>query len=117
MARLFIAIGALAGLGTVGLSAYAAHAAIDAARAGALVSAVQMQGWHALALLAAGLWADRGGLLARVAGLGFIAGAVLFCGALYASALGGIHLGPVAPIGGTILMLAWALLAASALRR
>jgi len=52
-----------------------------------------------------------------MAGLGFILGTLLFCGAVYASALGGIRLGSVAPTGGTILMLAWALLAVSALRR
>jgi len=60
MARLFVAIGALAGLGAVGMSAYAAHAAIDPAGTVALASAVQIQGWHASALLFAGLWAERG---------------------------------------------------------
>ena len=48
------------------------------------------------------------------AGLAFIAGTVLFCGAIYALALGGLHLAMLAPIGGTLLMLGWALLAASA---
>jgi uncharacterized membrane protein YgdD (TMEM256/DUF423 family) len=77
--------------------------------------AIQMQGWHALALLACGLWADRGGRLADWAGAAFAAGLVVFCGAVYALALGGMRLPMVAPIGGTLLMLGWALLAASAL--
>ncbi len=117
MTRLFVAVGASAGLTAVGMAAYSAHAAIDPTRATALANAVQMQGWHALALLFTGLWAERGGWLARAAGLGFIVGMLLFCGAVYASILGGIRMGPVAPTGGTVLMLAWALLAASALRR
>jgi uncharacterized membrane protein YgdD (TMEM256/DUF423 family) len=116
MIRLFMAVGALAGLGAVGMAAYAAHAGLDPARTAALASGVQMQGWHALALLATAIWAERGGWLARLAGFGFIAGLLLFCGAVYASALGGVHMGPVAPTGGTILMLAWAALAASAIR-
>ena len=55
-------------------------------------SAIEMQGWHALALLACGLWAPRGGRLADWAGAAFVAGIVLFCGAVYAVALGGVRL-------------------------
>ena len=117
MTRLFTTFGALAGLTAVAMAAYAAHAQIPPDRTAALASAVQMQAWHALALLFTGLWTERGGAPARLAGLAFIAGLILFCGAVYAGALVGLHLGPVAPTGGTILMLGWALLAASALRQ
>jgi uncharacterized membrane protein YgdD (TMEM256/DUF423 family) len=116
--RLWIALGALAGLGAVAMAAVGAHVVPETAdpRVGAMLrSAIQMQGWHALALLACGLWAERGGRLANCAGLAFIAGTVLFCGAIYALALGGLHLAMLAPIGGTLLMLGWALLAASAM--
>ncbi len=41
-------------------------------------------------------------------------GLVLFCGAVYALALGGVRLGMVAPVGGTLLMVGWALLGLSA---
>lgn len=41
---------------------------------------------------------------------------VLFCGAVYAQGFTGTSLGPVAPTGGTLLMLGWLLLGLSALR-
>jgi uncharacterized membrane protein YgdD (TMEM256/DUF423 family) len=121
MHRLWIALGALAGLGAVGLSAWGAHGApavLDPARLEAFRSAVTMQGWHALALLATGLFAERrGGWLPHLAGAAFVAGLILFCGAVYAGTFGGLRLGPVAPIGGTALMLGWALLFLAALKR
>jgi uncharacterized membrane protein YgdD (TMEM256/DUF423 family) len=122
MQRTWIGLGALSGLGAVAMAAVAAHVLPTNAAphtAEILRSAIQMQGWHALALLACGLWAGRTGRLAsrltNCAGAAFTAGLLLFCGALYALALGGIHLPMVAPIGGSLLMLGWALIAASAL--
>ncbi len=58
-----------------------------------------------------------GGRLAHLAGAAFAIGLVLFCGGVYAIALGGVRLPDVAPTGGTILMLGWLLLGLSALRR
>jgi uncharacterized membrane protein YgdD (TMEM256/DUF423 family) len=66
--------------------------------------------------VACGLWSPRGGVLADLAGAAFALGLLLFCGAVYTLALGGVSLGAVAPTGGTILMLAWLLLGLSALR-
>ena len=77
-------------------------------------SAVQMQGWHALALLFLGVW--RAGLLARLAGAAFVLGVLLFCGSLYGLAFAGLR-APLAPAGGVLLMLGWVLLAGSAVRR
>ena len=57
------------------------------------------------------------GALAQAAGAAFGLGLLLFCGGVLARVLGGVSLGPVAPIGGTCLMLGWVLLGASALRR
>ena len=118
MHRIWLALGALAGLTAVGLSAWAAHGAparLDPARLAMLANAIQQQGWHALALLAAGLWAERrGGLLPHLAGGAFALGLILFCGAVYAVAIGGIPLGRVAPTGGMLLMAGWALLFVSA---
>ena len=76
-----------------------------------------MQGWHALALVACGLWGARGGRLTHAAGGAFALGTLLFCGAVYVPLLGGPSLGRVAPVGGSLLMLGWALLGLSALRR
>jgi uncharacterized membrane protein YgdD (TMEM256/DUF423 family) len=121
MHRLWLALGALAGLTAVGLAAWAAHGAparLDPARLGMLANGIQMQGWHALALLATGLWAERRvGVLAHLAGAGFVLGLILFCGGVYAVAIGGVSLGAVAPTGGILLMAAWALLGLSALVR
>ena len=115
MDRILIALGAVAGLLAVAVAAFAAHSA-DSAVAASLGRAVQMQGWHALALLACGVWAPRGGRLTLLAGGAFALGIALFCGAVYLSVLGGVRLGPVAPAGGLLLMLGWALLGLSAVR-
>jgi len=116
--RLWVCAGAFAGLAAVGMAAGAAHGleGIGPARLQMVRNAVQMQGWHALALLAVGLWVRRGGGWADAAGAAFLAGTLLFCGAVYALALGGWRSGPLAPVGGTLLMLGWLLLAVSALR-
>lgn len=119
MERTWIGLGALIGLAAVGMAALAAHGldALGPARLQMVRNALQMQGWHALALLACGLWSGRGGgALADSAGVAFLAGLALFCGSVYALAIGGAPVGPLAPVGGTLLMLGWALLGLSALR-
>jgi uncharacterized membrane protein YgdD (TMEM256/DUF423 family) len=115
MQRTWITLGALAGLTAVAMAALAAHA-LDPAALPLVHSALDMQGWHALALLACGLWAPRGGRLADAAGAAFALGMLLFCGAIYALALQGLRLPLVPPIGGTLLMVGWLLLGLSALR-
>jgi uncharacterized membrane protein YgdD (TMEM256/DUF423 family) len=118
MTRLWIGLGALAGLLAVMMAAMAAHGleAIGAARLTMLRNANEMQGWHALALLFCGVWAPRGGRLADAAGAAFTLGLLMFCGAVDTLALSGTSLGVLAPIGGTLLMVGWALLLASAWR-
>lgn len=118
MQRLWIGLGALAGLLAVAMAALAAHglAVIGPGRLEMARNALQMQGWHALALLACGLWAPRGGRFVHWAGVAFAAGMVLFCGAVYGLALGGWPVGRLAPVGGTLLMVGWVLLGVSALR-
>lgn len=115
--RGWTALGGLAGLLAVAAAAGAAHLPVEAGETRAVASAVQMQGWHALALLGCGLWGARGGGLTHIAGAAFALGTLLFCGTVYAGALGGPHLGVLAPVGGSLLMLGWALLGLSALRR
>ena len=120
MERLWIGVGALAGLGAVIMAAVGAHALpgrLDASALAMMQSADQMLGWHALALLVCGLWARRGGRMVDVAGTAFTIGLILFCGAVYSIALAGIRLGPMAPIGGTVLMLGWVALLVSAVWR
>lgn len=116
MQRIWIGLGSVAGFGAVAMAAFAAHGINDAASLRIVSSGVQMQGWHALALLATALWAPRGGRLADAAGLAFAVGMVLFCGAVYSLGLAGASWGILAPAGGTLLMIGWLLLGASALR-
>ena len=118
MQRLWIALGSLAGFGAVGMAALAAHGlgGLPPPALGMVRNAIQMQGWHALALVCTGLWASRGGRLADAAGIAFALGLILFCASVYALALGGMSLGLLAPVGGTLLMIGWLLLGASALR-
>jgi len=116
MQRLWIGLGSFYGLIAVAMAALAAHA-LPAAALPMVRDAIQMQGWHALALLFTGLWAARGGTPAHLAGAAFALGTLLFCGAIYSLALAGLRLPMVAPVGGTLLMLGWALLGVSALRR
>ena len=115
--RLWIAVGAAAGLLGVAMAAFAAHAPMDPAERTLLHSAVEMQLWHALALVAAGIWVRTGaGALANWAAGAFLLGLLGFCGAIYCQALLGLRLPMVAPTGGTLLMIGWALLGLSALR-
>ncbi len=119
MHRLWIGLGSLAGLGAVAMAAAAAHAlnGLPPGMLHVVESGVQMQGWHALALVLCGVWAQRRGGIAHWAGGAFALGTALFCGAVYALALGGVATGPIAPVGGTLLMAGWVLLGVSALRR
>jgi uncharacterized membrane protein YgdD (TMEM256/DUF423 family) len=120
MHRLWLGSGALAGALAVLLSAWLAHAAsarLDPARLGMAQNAATMLGWHALALLATGLWAERGaGRLPHLAGGAFALGLLLFCGGVL-GAVQGVRLGPVAPVGGSLLIAGWLLLLLAALRR
>ncbi|NHO31598.1 DUF423 domain-containing protein [Acetobacter sp. LMG 1636] len=120
MARLWRCVAAFMGATGVAMGAVAAH--LPAERFGLpdgrtiVQSAVQMQMWHTLALLALGLGCLRPSRLTVLAGCGFVLGMLIFCGALYVTAFWGRHLGSVAPTGGSILILSWCLLGVSFLR-
>ena len=112
--RGWAALGALYGVAAVAAAAASAHLAPDAASQRAMGGAVQMNGWHALALEACGL--AGGGWLTHAAAAAFALGVLLFCGTVYAGQFG-LRVGlPTAPIGGTLLMLGWVLLGVSVLR-
>jgi uncharacterized membrane protein YgdD (TMEM256/DUF423 family) len=118
MQRAWIALGSLAGLTAVAMAALAAHglASIEVGRLQMIRNAIEIHGWHALALLACGVWVKRGGRLVDWAGASFCVGLVLFCGAVYTLALSDVPVAMLAPAGGLLLMLGWALLGWSALR-
>ena len=124
-ARAFLACGALLGLLTVAIGALAAHLPDRLLAPGGrtlLHSAVEMQGWQVTALLACGLLARRRrDWVLRLAGLGFLVGIACFCAGVdalaFAAGAGWAQaVGHAAPFGGSVLMLAWLLLAVAALR-
>lgn len=117
----WFACGALVGLLSVASAALVAHLPERMLAAGgreSLRSAVQILGWHAAALLASALWLREGmRRLVHLAAACFLLGTLCFCVGVAVPALGGPHLGRLAPTGGTVLMVGWALLAASTWRR
>ena len=124
---LFIAA-VLGGL-AVGAGAFGAHALkknlaaqSDAAAAERSLAnwetAARYQMYHALALLAVGVLAtrDRSGLL-NAAGAAMTLGTLIFSGCLYALVLSGQRwLGAIVPIGGSLLIVGWLLLAVASWR-
>lgn len=124
-ARLWTLIAAFLGATGVGMAAYAAHGLgfiadgtqREATRA-TLQLAVQMQLFHALALLATGIWARlQPSRWLAAAGALFLLGVLLFCGLIYLRIFTGTEaLRPFVPWGGTSLMLAWLCLGLAGLR-
>ena len=111
MNRILMASAALAGFGAVALSAVASHMVMETSANLMLRDAVQMQGWHALAVL----FAVQSGAVR--AGLAFVVGIILFCAPIYALVFFGQKFTFIAPYGGTMLMLGWGLLGTSAFKR
>ncbi len=118
MQKALFAAGALAGFGAVAMASLAAHGLSRVSAPGLVMvhTAIQIEAWHALALLATALWLPRGGNWARAAGLCFAAGTLIFCATVYALGLGLSAIAWPAPIGGTLLLAGWALLVVAALR-
>lgn len=119
-ARICIAAGAVFGLLGVAGGAMGAHwlkNILDPGDMNTFEIGVRYQMYHALALLAAGVLADRWKSLwfTLTAGL-FTVGVLLFSGSLYILAFTGIGVfGAVAPLGGVCLIAGWASLVVGAL--
>lgn len=111
MNRILTVAGALAGLGAVALSAVASHMTMEPGANLMLRDAIQMQGWHALALLFAVQYS------AIRAGWAFLLGIILFCAPIYTLVFFGMKFTFIAPYGGTMLMLGWGSLGIAAIRR
>jgi uncharacterized membrane protein YgdD (TMEM256/DUF423 family) len=114
--RTILRTAALLGGLAVAAGAFGAHALKDRLPAPDLEifeTAVRYQMFHALALLACALLAARCGR-ARSAAVCFILGTLIFSGTLYAIPLSGLRwLGAITPIGGTLLIVGWVVLAAA----
>lgn len=115
--RLALLSGCTLGASAVALGAFGAHAlrdVLDEPSREIWHTAVDYQFWHALALLVTGILARdsiaRAGTCAAIA---FGIGAVLFCGSLYALALGAPRMiGATTPFGGAALIIGWIALGA-----
>lgn len=111
-------LGAILGGLTVAMGAFGAHA-LDARLTpddlAIYDTAVQYMGFHALALLALqGLGAVLPRVAVRPVTVLWFLGVVIFTGSLVLLVLTGPRwLGAITPIGGTLLILGWAWLAAS----
>lgn len=119
-ARMIFAVAAVSLAVATGIGAYASHGldnVLDAATLRSVSTAVEYQFYHSFGLVAVGLLYDRHpGRPLMLAAILFGAGIVLFCGAIYGSALGAESLGPAAPLGGLCFIAAWLVLACAALR-
>ncbi len=112
------AVGALLAAMGVLLGAFGAHAlsGLPAQALGWWHTATQYLFVAAFGVMLAGLF-DRARPLARSPAVALLAGALLFCGSLYAMALGAPRwLGMVTPLGGLALVAGFAWLAVRALR-
>ncbi len=120
-ARLTIAIAALYGFLAVGFGAFGAHALkghLSEKLLNAYQTGVQYQLAHALVLLVVGVLMIQSELVARWlrrSALLFSLGVLLFSGSLYGLALSEwAWLGPITPLGGVCLLVAWLCLFMSA---
>jgi len=119
--RIFVALGAVNGLISVAAGAFGAHALkarLSPDLLATFETGARYQMFHALGLLAIGLFAlARPATLANAAGWAMLAGIVLFSGSLYVLALTGVRwLGAITPVGGVAFLVGWALLAGAALK-
>jgi uncharacterized membrane protein YgdD (TMEM256/DUF423 family) len=120
VAKLFLSLGALAGLLAVALGAFGAHALrgrLDDYARGVFETAVQYHFYHALALVLVGvlLLSQPATALLKSSGWLFLIGIAVFSGSLYLLAITGIKwLGAVTPLGGLAFIAGWGCLAAAA---
>lgn len=109
-------IGALNGALAVILGAFGAHglkSRVDTAMLDVWSTASEYHFYHALALILVGILAKQFGDSGVVsAGWVMFAGMGIFSGSLYALVLSGTRwLGAITPLGGTALIIGWAMLA------
>lgn len=120
LSRICIAIGAVLGLIGVITGALGAHALEETLgdKLASYETAVRYQMYHALAFIVLGVMAAR----AELRGLTIIAwfwalGVLLFSGSIYLLVLTPLKVGIVTPIGGLLMIVGWAILLVSALRK
>ena len=109
-------LAAASGFVSVGVGAFAAHGLKDANARELMKTGASYEFMHALATFACATFMQVGAARARLAPPFFLAGTVLFCGSLYALALGAPRLtGAVTPLGGLLFLTGWSVLAWAAM--
>jgi uncharacterized membrane protein YgdD (TMEM256/DUF423 family) len=112
---LWLIIGAISGFISVAFGAFGAHALSQRLSERALAiyhTGAQYQMYHALGLVAFGLWVNQQGTPSSGVGICWSAGTLLFSGSLYALALTDIKiLGAITPLGGVLFLTGWILFA------
>lgn len=121
--RFFIAMAAVFGALGVIVGAFAAHGLkhyLTDYHLGIIETASHYQLIHCLALLGIGVLSreSNDAIWLKISGFAFILGTFLFCGSLYALALGAPRwLGPITPLGGLAFILGWIMLFIYVFRR
>lgn len=117
--KFFIQTGSILGALSVMVGAFGAHAfktMLEASgRADTFETAVKYQFYHALALVLIGVLLQNTSVYAAKwynwSGYSLLAGTIIFSGALYIICFTGIKaFGAIAPIGGTLMIVGWALM-------
>jgi uncharacterized membrane protein YgdD (TMEM256/DUF423 family) len=114
--RWFGVLGAIFGALGVGLGAFGAHGLkgrVEDSSIAIWQTAASYQMWHALALIAVAWVISQGtSTAARVSGIAFTLGVLIFSGSLYILVLSGQKwLGAITPLGGLALIVGWVSLA------
>lgn len=110
--KLCLILASLSGLASVVAGAFADHGLADPMAQQWMRIGSTYGMTHALAVFAAGFVADKDARPAVAAGWLFLAGVLLFCGSLYAAALGAPRAVLMAtPVGGLAFMAGWIALA------
>ena len=113
--RNLLVFAAFNGAMAVALGAFAAHGASPAIKS-LLTTGAQYQMVHAVLAVACATWSD-GGKTGRIAGWLAAGGGLIFCLALAMIGLLSLPvMGAVAPIGGTLMIVGWIVLAVAAFR-
>lgn len=121
MNRLFFAFAGFFGASGVILGSLASHAlntVLTTHQIEIFKLGIQYQMYHTLALLAVGIWLHfQKSCYLTIAGWLFIAGIILFSGAMYSITYLSLPINGAAPIGGFAFIIAWLLLIIAAIKR
>ena len=116
--RPWMAAAAAVGFLAVAFGAFAAHGISDPKAKEWTHTGANYAFLHALGVFAAAYAASLGARGARIVPPLFLGGVVIFSGSLFAMALGAPRwFGAITPIGGTLFLAGWAVLAAGLIRK